>query len=293
MFCLLMGNGIFGQTIHRSSYSPKIVIVPEGQSRAFMFTNRMGLFYYGETGLPNTSNLNGLSYLTHEYLEDYVIEAAGVPLSRSQAEVHLMGNSLIRYFKKLKLEEEITMVDSLPVLLIKIRSKQKTPLTLIPLISGSTRPQDFVVDWASSEKALFIARKNHLVGNNENNCPIWLGIHTYPEGEFTIAGTEKMVQKFTRTKQKAFCPGKINIYLESEAIILFIIGDNKSNLLKNRNLMLKALNIELKRQNSQIEGVRQVQSLSDQNAGRIVNSNHLDYAHLFNLPISKYLLHFF
>ncbi len=257
MFWLSLNENLLAQTIRPSSYDQKVVIVPEGQSRTFMLTNRKGLFYYGETGLPNTSPYNGLSYLTHEFLEDYIIEIGGTQLSRTHAEVHLFGDKLVRNFKNISIAEEISMADSLPTLLIKIRSKQKAPMTIEPLISGSSQKQDFTVDWSSSDKVLFIARKNHLVRHDENNHPIWLGIYTYPEGEFTISGNEMLAEKSKLVKEQSFYPGKINIYLESEAIILFIIGESKNDLLRVRNLMLKELNIEINRQNSQIEGVRQ------------------------------------
>ncbi len=262
-FWSLLNQNIFAQAIRPSSYDQKIVIVPEGQSRTFMFTNRKGLFYYGETGLPNTSPNNGLSYLTHEFLEDYIIEISGAQLSRSQAEVHLMGDKLVRHFKSLSIEEEISIPDSLPILLIKICSKQRVPMSIAPLISGSNRKQDFVVDWSSSERVLYIARKQHLERNEDHNYPIWLSICTYPEGQYTTIGLEGLARKSKLVHEKVFYPGKINLYLESEAIILFIIGDNKTDLLKNRNLMLKELNIEIKQQNSQIEGIRQAQCLSD------------------------------
>ena len=260
----LFNQCLFGQTLRPSSNDQKIVIVPEGQSRSFMFTNRTGLFYYGETGLPNTSHYNGLSYLTHEFLDDYIIEIGGTHLSRSQAEVHLMGDKLVRHFKNLSIKEEISMADSLLVLLIKVSSKQKAPMAIAPLVSGSNQKQDFVVNWSSSDKILFIVPKHHLASKEENSYPKWLGICTYPEGEFTITGIEDLAKKSKLVRERLFCPGKINIYLESETVILFIIGDNKNDLLRSRDLMFEELNIEIKRNNSQIEGVRQAQSFLDQ-----------------------------
>jgi len=229
-----------------------------------MFTNEKGLFFYGETGLPNTSQYHGLSYLTHEFLEDYVIEVSGILLSRTQAEVHLMGDKLIRYFKNVSVEEEISMADSLPILTIKLRAKQKTPMAITPLITGSNQKQDYVIDWSTSEKVLYIARKHHLARNNDENYPIWLGICTYPEGEYTNTGMDFLTNKSQLVKEEVYYPGKINVYLETEALILFIIGDNKNEILRNRNLMLRNLNIEIKRQKSQIDGVRQARSQCDQ-----------------------------
>lgn len=258
-----LNHDIFPQTIYPSSYDKKVVIVPEGQSRSFMFTNKKGLFYYGETGQPNKSQYQGLSYLTYKFLEDYIIEISGITLSRSQAESHILGDKMIRFFKNLSVEEEIAMVDSLPILSIKLRTKQKTPMAIAPLIAGFHQEQDFIVDWSASDKILYIAQKHHLVRNNESNYPVWIGICTYPEGEFTTTELENSKIKSRSLKEKVFYPGKINVYLESEIIILFILGDSKNEVLKSRNNMLRCLNIEIKKQNQQIEGVRQARSFSN------------------------------
>jgi len=260
IFWFLLNNNIFAQPIYPSSYDKSVVIVPEGQSRTFMFTNQKGLFFYGETGQPNTSQYQGLSYLTYEYLEDYIIEISGVWLSRLQAEVHLMGEKLIRHFKSVSVEEEISMADSLPILTIKIRSKQKTPMAISPLISGSNKKQDFEIDWSTADKVLYIARKNHLVRNDNNNYPSWLGICSYPEGEYITTGLDRVTNKYKLAEEKVINPGTINIYLESEALIFFIIGDTKNQVLEIRNIMLENLNIEIKNRKSQIEGVRQARS---------------------------------
>ncbi len=256
LLVLISEQNLHAQNIYPSSYEKKVVIVPEGQSRTFMFTNQMGLFYYGETSMPNTSQYHGLSYLTHKFLEDYIIELGSNELSRSKAEAHLMGDKLIRFFKNLSVEEEVSMADSLPLLTIKIHSEQKIPMAITPLISSSNQKQDYILDWSTSDKILYIAQKNHLVRNDDSNYPVWIGICTYPEGEFT-PGVESLSNSSQIIEQKIFYPGKINIYLENDVFIFFILGDSKKEVLRNRNQMLKSLNIEIKKQKSQIEGVRQ------------------------------------
>ncbi|MDZ7333113.1 MAG: hypothetical protein ONB31_14155 [candidate division KSB1 bacterium] len=249
---------IFAQTIQPSYYDQNMLVIPEGQSRTFMFTNRKGLFYYGETGLPNTSPLNGLSYLTHKFLEDYIIEIGGSPLSRAQAEAHLMANRLVRHFKNLSVEEEISIADSLLALIIKIRGPQKAPLAIAPLISSANEKQHFQVDWSQSDRILFISRAN-LATSSDKNPPAWLAITTYPEGDFSSLEIEKLPIQSKLSRQPNFCPGKIHVLLDSEVIILFIVGNNKNELLKSRNLMLKQLNIEIRRKNDRIEGIRETQ----------------------------------
>lgn len=247
---------LIGQTSETASEQQKVLIVPPGQSRTFMFTNKLGLFYYGETSQANTSPFHGLSYLTRKYLDDYVIEIAGEGLHRNKAEVHLLGNKLIRFFANPELEEEIAIVDSLPVMMIKLRSKQKAPVTISTRISEGNQA-DYIIEWAAAEKMLQISRKHQLVRNDEKNYPAWLGIYAYPDGEYIPAEIDTAPAKSQFARNKSFCPGEINVYLESDILILFIIGESKNDLLKIRNRMLKNMNIELKKPNSQIEGVRQ------------------------------------
>lgn len=246
------------QPIQPSIYDQNMLIVPEGQSRTFMFTNRKGLFYYGETGLPNTSPLNGVSYLTHKFLEDYIIEIGGTPLSRAQAEAHLMANRLVRHFKHLSLEEEIAIADSLLALVIKIRCQQKAPVAITPLISISSDKEHFQVDWSPADRTLFVSRAK-ATGSSDENYPAWLAICAYPDGEFSSIDIERTSMQQRLSRQPNFCPGKIHLLLDSELVILFILGNSKNDLLKNRNLMLKQLNIEIRRNSRGIEGIRQTQ----------------------------------
>ena len=259
IFCIYLNQNIFSQIIKPTNNDKKVVIVPAGQSRTFMFTNDKGLFYYGETGQQNTSQYQGLSYLTHKFLEDYIIESSGEVLSRAEAEVQLMGDRVIRRFKNLSIEEEISMSDSLPILMVKLRSKQKAHIAITPLISGSDDKQDFTLDWSASDKILYISRIQKLVQNNHNDIPDWLGIYTYPEGEYSTSAIEYDSKKSTAAQRNTFYPGKINIYFEIEALVLFVIGNNKNEVINNRNIMLNDLNLEIKKQNTQIEGIRQTQ----------------------------------
>ncbi len=258
---LLFDAPIVGaQPIQPSIYDQNMLIIPEGQSRTFMFTNRKGLFYYGETGLPNTSPLNGLSYLTYKFLEDYIIEIGGTPLSRAQAEAHLMANRLVRHFKHLSLEEEISIADSLLALVIKIRCQQKAPVAITPLISSTNDKQQFQVDWSQADRTLFVSRTK-ATNASDDNYPTWLAVCAYPDGEFSNIEIERFTNQQRLTRQPNFCPGKIHLFVDSELVILFILGNSKNELLKNRNLMLKQLNIEIRRNNRGIEGIRQTQLL--------------------------------
>lgn len=254
---LLTMQGIFAQPGQPDSAEKKALVIPQGQSRTFMFTNRLGVFYYGETGLPNSSAFQGLSYLTQKILDDYVIELNGAELSRTNAEVQLVGDKLIRSYKANSIEEEVALADSLPILIVRLRSKLKTTVAVAPLIVNSERDQNFILDWSSKEKILHVNNKNKLVRNAESNHQDWIGVYCYPEGEYSSVEIEPFNQKSRLNQNDVFCPGKINMYLESEAIILFIIGNSKNDVLKNRNRILQRLNIEIPKPQTQIQGVRQ------------------------------------
>ena len=81
-----------------------------------MFTNAGAAFFFAETGGTNTSIMQGLSVKTEEYFEDYILELDGSLLSREDAEAHLYPTKLVRKYTTPKLDEEISLLDSIPVM---------------------------------------------------------------------------------------------------------------------------------------------------------------------------------
>jgi len=242
----------------RQSTKEKVLHVPPQESRSFMLTNSIGLFYYGETGLCNISKFQGLSYLTQEFLEDYFLEVGGNILERSQADAYLYIDSLKRVYRSPDITETASINDTLPVLMIKLQSNQPFPLAIAPVISGSKKPQDFVIHWSSEDKILYIARKNHLVKHQKKNYPVWIGISSFPLGEFSETGVDYLKENVEVFEQKTFIPGKINMYLNKYSYFFFLLGDSKKDILRMRNHILKTLNLEMKKREPQIEGVRKI-----------------------------------
>ncbi|OQX94955.1 hypothetical protein B6I21_07930 [candidate division KSB1 bacterium 4572_119] len=254
LILLMLFKPIHSQT---TAGQKKIIIEPN-QSHTFMFTNTNGLFYFGETGLPNTSKYQGLSFLTHEFLEDYVLEVGGTLLERSQAKAVLSSDSLTRIYNSFDITEKISISDSLPVMIANIKCKNKYPFAITPMISGSAKARDYVVHWSSIDKILYIARKNHVVRNDNANYPAWIGISTYPAGEFSEISNDFPKRENSFFDEKSFIPGKINIFLEENAYLFFIIGDNKEDVLQLRNKSYKNLNLKIQKKDLQIEGIRKV-----------------------------------
>ena len=233
-----------------------VVIIPKGQSRSFMLTNSNAAFFFSETGSANISSFQGLNVQTHEFLEDYIIEVNGKALNKGNAEAYLYPNKLIRKYENLELDEEITLLDSLPVLVIKLTSPKKLPLALVPCISGSNRSKNFVTYWTDEDKLLYIAKKNHMVRNEKEDYPVWIGIYTYPQAEFLSSDADIRKSYVGFNKSEGFLPGKLNYFLDGTAYIFFIIGDNKSDVLQKRKRVLKKYNIFIEKSSKKIEGVR-------------------------------------
>ncbi|MBC8181832.1 hypothetical protein H8E88_12000 [candidate division KSB1 bacterium] len=250
---------VFQQSIFSQTVLPKkndFVIIPPKESQSFMFTNMAGMYYYGETGSRNTSPFHGLSFLTTKIVEDYLIEAGGQVLKRSDAEVHLYKNKLIRHHNSIELIEETTISDSIPVLIIKLSSKQQIPISVFPLIAKSGGSQNYSKTWSPPENTLYISRRKQLVENNTQNNGKWIGISTFPAGNFSNEIIEEINYQNRSTKTKIFLPGKINFYLEGSGYIFFFIADSKKDILNYRKQILKDLNLKINKKEIPIEGIR-------------------------------------
>jgi len=247
-------QSLFGQI--KLQEKKDFLIIPPNKSQSFMFTNAVGMYYYGETGSQNTSPFHGLSFLTNKLLEDYLIQVNGQMLNRSKAEAHLYPEKLKRLYSKLHLTEETTISDSFPVLIVKISSTQKLPISLFPLISKSNGSQNYSKTWSPADNILYISSRKQLVQNNNKNYGGWIGITTLPSGEFTEASIEQINYQNRSIQPKIYLPGKIDFFLEDSSYIFFFIADSKKDILNTRKQILKKLNLKINKKETQIEGIR-------------------------------------
>lgn len=249
----MCSQALFSQTTEREK---NVKIIPQNKSQSFMFTNLLGLFYYGETGMQNTSRYHGLSMLTQKLIEDYVIEIGGQILDRSNAETHLYRDKLNRLYTEPKIIEEIVLSDSLPVLSIKLKSSLRLPFSVMPLFSWFNQKSNYSKSWSSSNKILFITSKKQLVTNTETNEAGWVGVTTFPGGDFTDSNMDKKFSRQQNINTNMFLPGKINSYLEDSIYIFFIIANSKKEIIKYRDQIFKNLNLKIFKEESKIEGIR-------------------------------------
>ncbi len=242
----------FGQQL-----SP-VIEVPKGESRVFMLTNSIGLYFCGETNQHNTARYHGLSYLTEEFLEDILIEIGGKPLDRSQAQATLFPDSLKRVYPVIRLSETINLPDSLPALIVRLESPKRYLLKIVPVISGSRRLRDFNIDWDTNEKILFVSRRNQFVRNSGKSRLSLMGIFAYPLADYFEAELGTFSQKNVASKFNAVKAGELHSMLDGKALTLVILGNSKKEIIALRNRILNKWHIQFETPKPQIEGIRKI-----------------------------------
>ena len=233
-----------------------VVIIPRGQSRSYMLVNNNSTYYFSETGSINISSFQGLNVETYEFLDDYILEVNGTVLKREISEAYLYPDKLVRKYIDFDLQEEITLLDSLPVLIIKLESNKKLSITLGPFISSQSPSRKFVTYWAEEDKLLYVAKRNHTVRSEREDYPVWTAIYTFPNARFLESDSDVNKSYVGFSKENNFLPGKLNFFLDNTAYIFFIIGDNKNDVLIKRKHVLKQFNIFIEKSGKKIEGVR-------------------------------------
>lgn len=152
----------------------QIGIEVKKQSREFSFTNKESAFYYGETNGRNKSSWQGLNVMAREFLEDYVIIEGDLQMDKKNiASALVYPHQLFRKYKN-GTSEMVTLLDSVPVLIIEAYLANESMVNIYPLLSDFKRQTDYEIDFA--DNVLLIARKNHSKRTAKADYPVWLGI---------------------------------------------------------------------------------------------------------------------
>lgn len=152
----------------------QIAIEITNQSREYAYTNKESAFYYGQTNTTNRSGWQGFNVMAKEFLEDYIFSYKDSTIDKNSTRKSIVFPYQIKREYSCGIKETFTLLDHLPVLIINIELPEKSKFSFIPLVNDFKRADDFVVKFVSN--ALFIARKNHLVRNEKQNYPVYLGI---------------------------------------------------------------------------------------------------------------------
>ena len=252
VFILYYSNLLFGQLQNETD----VIVVPKAQSRSFMLTNNRSTFFFSETGSQNTSSMQGLNVGTVELLEDYILEVNGKPLNRKDSEAFLYPNKVVRKYSSINFEEEVTLMDSLSVLSIKLKSSQKIRISIIPIISKEKNNEKYIQLWSGEDRLLFIAPKNLKKEDQTENNLLLTGIFTYPNSEYLDISKNSNKTYVGFAKKKDFLPGKLDFYLDGTAHIFIIVGKDKQHILNMRKQALQQFNIYIDDKKQKIDGLR-------------------------------------
>ncbi|MDI6804596.1 MAG: amylo-alpha-1,6-glucosidase [Bacteroidota bacterium] len=171
LFILLLTHIVNGGEI---PLVEQIAIEVKKMSREFSFTNKESAFYYGETNDRNKSSWQGLNVMAREFLEDYLIIACDLQMDKKNtASTLVYPHQLFRKYKN-GASEMVTLLDSVPVLLIDVNLPNASLVNIFPLLSDFKRQTDYEIDFV--DNVLLIARKNHLKRTVKEDYPVWLGI---------------------------------------------------------------------------------------------------------------------
>ncbi|MBN2010151.1 hypothetical protein JW960_12470 [candidate division KSB1 bacterium] len=253
---LLLTGLWLGSTPAHTQDTDNEVIIPQAQSRSYMLTNSGAAFFFAETGGTNTSVMQGLSVKTEEYLEDYILDVDGALLSREDAEAHLFPTKLIRKYAKPKLDEEICLLDSIPVLTIKLTASEKHPIAFTPIIARSEDKDELRQVWSEEDNILYLSTQARMQKASQSEIPKLTAICTYPISDYHEQ-TAKSTTFHGKVKQNVFVPGKLQFQIDGTAYVFIIIGENKADILQKRKEVLRRFNIYFENSSKKVEGVRQ------------------------------------
>lgn len=260
--CLLLWTMIFGNLFEvtriysQSENLRQARRVLRGENVSYMLTNNACSYLWAESGSRNSTPLQGFNVNATEYLEDYVIEVDGKILQRNQAETSIYSDRIVRDYTDINLTEEASLMDSLPVLMIKLTSTKKVPIAFIPLISDVNTPRNFTAHWDEDGRLLFVTRGNMMVSNSDLRSKSWTGIFVYPESDYVNINLGAQRYYVGLTQQGNVLPGKLTSFIDNPVYIFVIVGKDRQEVMDRRKITLDQLNLYMRDKTTKIEGVR-------------------------------------
>jgi hypothetical protein len=215
----------------------QVVTCTTSDSTAFFYTNNATAFYYGEACRLNAKPLQGLNILTQKYFEDYLLQFDGNPLIRSRAEVFIYHDRLVRKHSPQQVTEEITLVDSLNVLAVKVTSEVQGVLEMIPGFPGSRLASDFEVRWEREFGVLHVGQRPAMRSAGDSKMPVTL-VTTRPAASFAPYDARQSGAFSKLFASPTFFPGSLQVALRDSAVFYVIAGGDTKKLaagLQTRN----------------------------------------------------------
>jgi hypothetical protein len=157
----------------------------KGTSREIAYTNKQAGVFYTETNANHRNAWQGWRIMSHEVMEDYVIEIDGVELRRSDVvRAVVYPHHLVREYAN-GLKETITLLDSANILTVELENVTGKSVVVRPLFSDSKNKDDYVTksEWG----ILVIGRKDQERPTPDTPYPRWIAVSMWPGKNFAIS----------------------------------------------------------------------------------------------------------
>ncbi|MBI4810640.1 MAG: hypothetical protein HY800_04215, partial [Ignavibacteriales bacterium] len=196
-----------------------MIEVSQRLSREVAYTNKQAGVYYTETNGVHRSGWQGWRIMSTEIMEDYSIHIDGQWLNTKEAKTKVYPHQLVREYAS-GIQETFTFLDSINALVVELENLDCNELSARAFFTDSHDPNDYEI--GVEDNILLIAKKKHLIRNQNENYPVWIGI--------TIANGIDL--KFSRTMDtlgSAFSPANCQLSINnSQLSIIVVAGDTKS-----------------------------------------------------------------
>lgn len=191
------------------------VEVSATSSRAFVHTNKVDAYFYGEAAGPHSSSWQGFNVRGFTFVDDWHwTTSAGALGSGSFAGTTVWPERAVRRYAG-GLSETITVIEGKRALLVEPAGQG--PLTLRPLLADSQSAASY--DVRASGGALAVARKSHPTQNGPNDYPVWLVV----KGAGATAAADALLAAAGGMKPKMLSPG--SLALPAAAPVAFAVAN--------------------------------------------------------------------
>ncbi len=126
------------------------------QSRPFVFTNKAGAFFYGETGKIRSDSYQGYYVMSQRILEDYLVSLDGHLLARNEADsIRVYPDHIVRSYSD-RVTEQLYLLDNLNCLVIEFSATGVRSLEITPMMPSWLDPERADVQWNRNRDLLVV-----------------------------------------------------------------------------------------------------------------------------------------
>lgn len=200
--------------------SEMMINIEQHHSREIAYTNKKSGVFYTETNSIHRSGWQGWRIMSTEIMEDYKIMVDGRWLRKEDASAAVYPHQLIREYAG-GIQETFTFLDSINALVVELENLDGNELSARAFFTDSHDPNDYEI--GVEDNILLIAKRKHLIRNQNENYPVWIGI--------TIAnGIDIKFSQTMDTLGSAFSPANCQLSINnSQLSIIVVAGDTKSH----------------------------------------------------------------